>query len=313
MEGPVETRQLGKDGPNVPVIGLGTFPFSGSMGDVTDERSFRVIERALELGMTFIDTAEGYGRGRSEAIIGRAIKNQRDKVFIATKVFGRPLNRERIEHAIHSSLLRLGTDYIDLYQIHWPDASTPVEESIRVIDDLIRAGKVRHAGVSNFDVSLLERAISVRHIASNQMPFSLLDRQIENEIMPFCKKNGIAIIPYSPLGKGLLTGKFNLETSFPTTDARSRMNGFQNEDYESNLRVAKGVQKMAQDKGVRPAQIAIAWTLQREEVASCIPGATQPVQCDENAGAADITFTLKELTLLDELSEGAPGGTEVRF
>ncbi|MQG20500.1 MAG: aldo/keto reductase [SAR202 cluster bacterium] len=309
----MKKRQLGKDGPNVPVIGLGTFPFSGSMGNVTDERSFRVIQRALDLGMTFIDTAEGYGRGRSETIIGRAMKNKRDKVFLATKVFGRPLNRQRIENAIHSSLLRLGTDYIDLYQIHWPDPSTPVEESIRVLDDLIRAGKVRHAGVSNFDVPLLKRAVSVRQIASNQMPYSLLDRQIENEVMPFCKENGIAIIPYSPLGKGLLTGKFNQKTSFPTTDARSRMNGFQTQDYESNLDVAKGIQTMAEEKGVRPSQIAIAWTLQREEVASCIPGATQPVQCDENAGAADITFTQKELTFLDDLSEGAPGGTEVRF
>lgn len=309
----MKTRQLGKDGPAVPLIGLGTFPFSGSMGDVTDERSSQVIQRALALGMTFIDTAEGYGRGRSETIIGRAIKNDRNKVFLATKVFGSPLNRERIENAIHSSLLRLGTDYIDLYQIHWPDPSTPVEESMRVIDDLIRAGKVRHAGVSNFDISLLQRAISVRPIASNQMPYSLLDREIENEIMPFCKENGIAIIPYSPLGKGLLTGKFNLKTSFPTTDARSRMSGFQKEKYQSNLRVAEGVQKMAQDKGVRSSQIAIAWTLQREEVAICIPGATQPVQCDENASAADITFTQNELTRLDELSREAAGGTEVRF
>lgn len=310
----METRQLGTDGLQVPIIGLGAFPFSGSMGDVTDERSMRVIQRALDLGMTFIDTAEGYGRGRSETVIGRVTKDlPRDQVMLATKVFGRPLTKERIQHALHSSLLRFGTDYVDLYQIHWPDPNTPVEESMRAMDDLVREGKVRHVGVSNFDVPLLKRAMAVRPVASNQVPYSLLDRAIEDEIMPFCRDNGIAIMPYSPLGKGLLTGKFDKDTKFPETDARARMSGFRAEKYESNLRVAEVVVELATEKGVRPSQIAIAWTLIRPEVAVCIPGATQPVQVDENAGAANITLTPEDLARLEAVSSKALGGTEVGF
>jgi aryl-alcohol dehydrogenase-like predicted oxidoreductase len=307
----MEQRRLGKDGPLVPVIGLGAFPFSGAMGDVTDERSIRVVHRALDAGMTVIDTAEAYGRGRSEEVIGQALQGRRrESAFIATKVW-RPLTRDRIRRAIERSLQRLRMDYVDLYQVHWPDPETPVEETMQTMDELAREGKVRYVGVSNYDVSLLQRAMTVTRIVSNQVPYSLLDRRIEGEVMPFCRDNGVAIMPYSPLGKGVLTGKFDRTTTFPANDFRSSMSGFKGEKLERNLRVADEVVRLAYEKGVKPAQLAIAWTLARPEVAVCIPGATRPEQVEENAGAAGITFTTEDLERLDTVSRQAAGGTEV--
>ena len=187
------------------------------MGSVAKDEAIAALRRSIELGSTLIDTAEAYGPGRSEEIIGEAIKGRRDQVFLATKVAGGEghLAYQSIMRACDASLQRLQTDYIDLYQCHWVDPQTPVEESMRAMDDLVRAGKIRYVGVSNFDVPLLRRCLSVRHVDAIQPVYHLFQRDIEADLIPFCREHGIGILAYSPLAKGLLTGKYAIDTVVP--------------------------------------------------------------------------------------------------
>jgi aryl-alcohol dehydrogenase-like predicted oxidoreductase len=293
----MEYRRLGAAGLKVSAVGLGTNNFGGR----TEEgRSIEVIHRALDLGVTTIDTADVYSRGRSEEIIGRALRGQRHRAEILTKVQGamgdgpndRGLSRKHIMDGCDASLRRLQTDYIDLYQVHNWDPTAPLEETLRALDDLVRAGKVRYIGCSNHDAWQLTWALwtSDKHgyapYVAVQPHYSMLERAVEHELLPACAALGIGVIPYFPLASGLLTGKYRAGAPVPEG---TRFYG--NERLQSQLtgetlgKVTK-LERIARDHGKTVGQLAIAWLLAHPEVSTVIAGATRPEQVEENAGAA---------------------------
>lgn len=298
--GDMERRQLGRAGPAVPVICFGAWPLGGGMGRV--DESVAIVQRAVDLGITFIDTAEAYRS--SEDLLGRALQGRRDGVFLATKVRGSDLSRAHIMEAIEHSLRALRTDHVDLYQAHWWDERHPIEEAMRALDDLVRDGKVRYVGVSNFTVPQLERALAVRPIASLQPRYSLLAREAEQEVLPFCREHGIGVIVHSPLAKGLLTGKYGPGTTFPADDERSQLPDFRGETYRLHLAVAARLQAFAQARGHSLVELAIAWTLANPAVTSCIVGAKRPDQLDEHVRAAAWRLGPEELAEVDRLLAG---------
>ncbi len=299
----METRQLGKCGPQVTVIGFGAWAAGGSgWGPVDDRESIAAIRRSVELGGTFIDTAEVYGAGHSEEVVGEALQAiARDQVFVATKVSGSDLSRQTIKKAIDASLRRLRLDYIDLYQMHWPDPNSDVQESMQAMDDLVRDGKIRYVGVSNFDVQLMEQALEVRHIDSLQPPLDMLMREVEKEVLPFCRERGIGVVVYSPMAKGLLTGKYKIDDSFPAGDVRSQDSRFQGENFQRNLRIVERLRPIAERYGKTLAQLAIAWTLAQPGVTVSIAGAKRPSQVEENVGAAGWTIAPEDLREIDDV------------
>jgi len=306
-EATMEMRKLGSAGPAVSAIGFGAWAMGGrGWGAVDDDETVVAVQRSIELGSTFIDTAEVYGNGHSEELIGRALQGKRDKVFLATKVGGFDLSRAHIMEAIDNSLRRLQTDHVDLYQLHWPDDKTPVEESMEAMGDLVKAGKVRYVGVSNFDVPLLERCLSVRHVDSLQPVYSMLDRGIERDILPFCQEHGIGVVVYSPMAKGLLTGKYTPDATFPAGDVRADDPLFQGERFRRNLELVERLRGTAQAHGVTVAQVALNWTLQHPAVTVAIAGAKRPAQVEENVGGQGWQFSADEprriQTWLDDLS-----------
>ncbi len=303
----MEMRKLGSAGPEVSAVGFGAWAMGGrGWGAVDDDETVAAVQRSIELGSTFVDTAEVYGNGHSEELIGRALQGRRDEVFLATKVGGFDLSRAHIMEAIDNSLRRLRTDHVDLYQLHWPDDKTPVEESMAAMDDLVKAGKVRYVGVSNFDVPLLERCLSVRHVDSLQPVYSMLDRGIERDILPFCREHGIGTVVYSPMAKGLLTGKYSPDATFPAGDVRADDPLFQGERFRRNLELVERLRGIAQAHGVTVAQVALNWTLQHPAVTVAIAGAKRPAQVEENVGGQGWQFSADELrqiqTWLDDLS-----------
>ncbi len=303
----MEMQKLGSAGPEVSAIGFGAWAMGGrGWGAVDDDETVAAVRRSIELGSTFVDTAEVYGNGHSEELIGRALQGRRDTVFLATKVGGFDLSRAHIMEAIDNSLRRLQTDYVDLYQLHWPDDKTPVEESMAAMDDLVKAGKVRYVGVSNFDVPLLERCLSVRHVDSLQPVYSMLDRGIERDILPFCREHGIGTVVYSPMAKGLLTGKYTPDATFPAGDVRADDPLFQGERFHRNLELVERLRGIAQAHGVTVAQVALNWTLQHPAVTVAIAGAKRPAQVEENVGGQGWQFSADELRRiqgwLDDLS-----------
>jgi len=306
-DGVMEMRKLGSAGPPVSAIGFGAWAMGGrGWGEVDDKETIAAVQRSIELGGTFVDTAEVYGDGHSEELIGRALQGRRDEVFLATKVGGFDLSRRHIMEAIDNSLRRLQTDYVDLYQLHWPDEKTPVEDSMRAMDDLVTAGKARYVGVSNFDAPLLRRCLSVRHVDSLQPVYSMLDRDIEREILPFCQQHGIGVVVYSPMAKGLLTGKYAPDATFPAGDVRADDPLFQGTRFHRNLELVERLRGVAQAHGVTVAQVALNWTLQHPAVTVAIAGAKRPAQVEENVGGQGWQFSPDEVrriqTWLDELS-----------
>lgn len=299
----MQERKLGKNGPEVAVIGFGAWPIGGAMGDVNDEESIQAIHRSIELGGTLIDTAESYGNGRSEELVGQAIKDRRDKVFLATKVSGGKgqLGYQRILDACDASLKRLQTEYIDLYQCHWVDPETPVEESMRAMDTLVKDGKIRYVGVSNFGVDLLKRCLTVRHVDSVQPVYNMLQRDIEAEIVPFCREHGIGILAYSPLGKGVLTGKYTPETQFPENDERSRMKSYQGEQWERSLAIVEQLKPLAQEWNMTMSQIAIAWVLANPAVTTALVGAKNIQQVEQNIAVGAITLSQEQLDAINRI------------
>jgi aryl-alcohol dehydrogenase-like predicted oxidoreductase len=282
-EKPMEMRKLGRYGPEVSALGFGGWAMGGKgWGEVDDRETMAAVQRAIDLGSTFVDTAEIYGDGHSEETIGRALVGRRDQAFLATKVSGFNLSREHIMAAIDQSLRRLRTDYVDLYQLHWPDPKTPVEESMQALDDLVRAGKVRYVGVSNFDVPLLRRCLTVRHVDSVQVRYNMLQRGIEAEILPFCKDEGIGVVIYSPMAMGLLTGKYTADAVFAGDDERSDNHLFQGEHLRMNLRFIESLRPIAAAQGVTIAQLALNWTLWNPVVTVALAGAKCPSQVEEN-------------------------------
>ena len=298
----MEQRQLGRDGPSVPVICFGAWPIGGGMGKVEDDVAIATVRRAIDLGITFIDTAEAYRT--SEDLVGRALEGRRDRVFLATKVRGNDLSRAHIMEAIDNSLRALRTDHIDLYQAHSWDAQHPIEETMEALGDLVAAGKVRYVGVSNFDVPRMQQALAVRHFQSLQPRYSLLAQEAGKEILPFCRQQGIGVIVHSPLAKGLLTGKYSPETSFPADDERSQSSAFQGDAFRRNLATAGRLQTFARERGHSLVELAIAWTLANPAVTSCIVGAKNPGQLDDHVRAAEWRLSAEDMAEIERLVGG---------
>ncbi len=314
-ENTMKTRKLGKNGPDLSVIGLGAWaiggPWQWGWGKQDDSQSLRTIEKALELGINWIDTAPAYGLGHSEEIVGQATRGIRDKVFIATKCglvwnskgkIRNDLTPASIRKELEDSLRRLKTEYVDLYQIHWPDPKTPIEKSWETLARLKEDGKIRFLGVSNFDIDLMRRAQKIAPIDSLQPLYNLFDREIEANILPFCQQNGIGVVAYSPLKSGLLTGKFNPE-KLAADDWRKKSEDFREPALSKYLAIIETLKTIAQKYDITVAQLAIAWVLRNDAVTSAIVGARRPDQIQETAGAANVALDEKDWREIDRIIE----------
>jgi myo-inositol catabolism protein IolS len=294
----MKSRKLGKYGPEVPVICLGAWPLGGGMGQLPEKQIIDTVHAALDCGMTFIDTAEGYKT--SEEVLGKALVGRRDKVFLATKLTG-DHSLEHMNTAIENSLRALQTDYIDLYQLHGPRPDYPIEQTLGGLLRLREQGKIRYIGVSNFSAEQHAEALQYSHLDSSQPMYSMLVRTAEEAVLPFCREHGIGVIVHSPLAKGLLTGKYAADHQFAQDDERSRMAGFQGERFASAVQVVAGLKAWAEGKGHSLADLAIAWVLSNDAVTSAIVGAKTPDQVRQNAKAADWVLTPEELKEIDRI------------
>lgn len=307
----MEKRMLGKNGPMISVIGFGGWAIGGSWGygwgPVDDNESIRAINRAIDLGINWIDTAAVYGLGHSEEVVGRAVRGKRNRVFIATKcglvwdkrgAVRNNLKPSSIRKEIEASLRRLGTDYIDLYQIHWPDPSTPVEDAWETLIRIQEEGKARYIGVSNFDVPLLKRCMRIKHVQSLQPPYSMIMRKIEDEILPFCKENGIGVVAYSPLQSGLLTGRFDIRRLAPD-DWRRGSPMFREPFLSKALAFVERIRPIAARYNKTVSQLAIAWVLRNPAITSAIVGARSVNQVEENVGGAGFEIEESDMVQID--------------
>jgi aryl-alcohol dehydrogenase-like predicted oxidoreductase len=297
----MQKRLLGNTDLNLSVVGLGTWAIGGGdwafgWGDQDDDQAIAAIKRAVDVGVNWIDTAAVYGLGKSETLVGRAVAeiSANDRPLIATKCgrtnagngqIGKSLQRDSVIAECEASLKRLQIDCIDLYQMHWPQPDEEIEEGWETLVDLKKQGKVRHIGVSNHDVSQLQRLQSIHPVASLQPPYSMISADAETEIMPFCGQNNIGVVCYSPMGKGLLTGSFDATRAreLSEKDHRSRDPRFQTPQLEINLDFVTGLTEIATKLGWTVAEIAIAWVLRRSEVTSAIVGARRPEQIEQTA------------------------------
>jgi aryl-alcohol dehydrogenase-like predicted oxidoreductase len=296
---------LGRNGPKVSSVGIGMWQAGGKAwgSDVRDADCRKAMERAVELGINLADTAEAYGDGHSETVMNRAIRDVgRDRVFVATKVGGWHLRADDVKKACEGSLKRLGVRELDLYQVHWPDpwSQVPLRETMKALEALHRAGKVRHVGVSNFAVRDLEEArqhLSRIDIASNQVRYNMLQREVEAEVVPYCRREGIAILAWSPIGKGILSGKYH-NGKRPKDRVRSDEDLFKPVNIRRTAPLIAQLRRVAKSRGKTPAQVALAW-LRRHPHVIPIPGAKRPAQAEENAGASGWSLTASELRALD--------------
>ncbi|MDE2724046.1 MAG: aldo/keto reductase [Gemmatimonadota bacterium] len=299
-------RQLGKDGADIPVIGLGAWPIGGGMGNMGDRDSIDTVRTAIDSGITLLDTAQAYRT--SEATLGRALKDgYRERCFLATKV-SRQYSRGDIENAIENSLRNLDVDYVDLYQIHSWNPQYPIEESMETMARLQEQGKTRFIGVSNFNAAQMQQAYDIAPFHSNQPRYNMFDRNIEAEDLDFCRQTGIGILAHSPLGKGLLTGKYASGHVFSEDDERANSSRFQGDLFARYLAVADELQSVAADKNMTMVQLAIAWLLRREEVTCVLVGAKNPDQVKEHVGAADVDFSDGELECIEKILQHTPSG-----
>ena len=313
----MKTRKLGRTDLNLSVIGLGTWAIGGggwrySWGPQDDRESIATILRALDLGVNWIDTAPVYGLGHSEEIVGKAVEGLRKKPIIATKCglvwdknreISNCLKEESIRSEVEASLKRLKVDIIDLYHIHWPIPDEDIEEAWRTIADLVDEGKIRYAGVSNFSVEQLERIQDIHPIASLQPPYNMLRREVEDELLGFCAENGIGIVAYSPMERGLFTGKFSRERvkNLPEDDHRGKDTRFQEPELSVNLKLVEDLRKIAEKRGKTVAQLAIAWVLRRPEVTAAIVGARHPYQIEETVAAGEWTLSEEDIAAVEVL------------
>ncbi|MBO8170546.1 MAG: aldo/keto reductase [Bacillaceae bacterium] len=291
-------RKLGNTDMNVSVIGFGCWAMGGDVwGEVEDRESIEAIQYALDQGVNLFDTAPVYGMGHSEEVLAKALGAKRKDVYIATKAglewndqhnkIWRNSTKERIFKEVEDSLRRLKTDYIDLYQIHWPDQETPFEETMEALDQLIQDGKVRYIGVSNFNVEQMEACRKVRPIHTLQPPYHLFRRDIEQDILPYCKEHDIGVLAYGPMAHGLLTGKITPETTFPPSDWRSRNVLFREESLKLRLPIIDRLKELAQSYNHTLIDLAISWVLAQEGVTVALVGAKRRSQVEKNLPAAD--------------------------
>jgi aryl-alcohol dehydrogenase-like predicted oxidoreductase len=301
-------RELGRHGPKVSVVGLGMWQAGGSSWgeDITDRDTQAAMVRAIDLGINLVDTAEVYGNGHSEEVVGRALRKVgRQRVFLATKVGGHHLHADDVVRACVGSRRRLGVRSIDLYQIHRPPAweQVALRETMRALERLQREGKIEHIGVSNFAIRDLKEArshLSRSDIVSNQVQYSLLHREIEDELLDYCRREGIGVIAWSPLAKGLLTGKYH-RARRPKDRIRSDDALFRPTNLTAMAPLVRALRGIAKAHGGTPSQVALSWLISHRKVVP-IPGAKRPAQSEENAGAAGWSLTLREARILDRES-----------
>ncbi|HZA44544.1 MAG TPA: aldo/keto reductase [Rubrobacter sp.] len=308
----MDTRTLGTQGLEVSELGLGCMGMSEFYGTGDDDESIATIHRAIEIGITFLDTADMYGPFTNEKLIGRAIQGRRDEVVLATKfgnerkedgtrlgVNGKP---EYVRKACDASLSRLGVDHIDLYYQHRVDPDTPIEETWGTMAELVEAGKVRYLGISEAAADTIRRAHAVHPISALQTEYSLWSRDVEDEILPTVRELEIGFVAYSPLGRGFLTGQILRFENLPEDDFRRVSPRFQGENFEKNLGLVEKVKEIANEKDVTPGQLALAWLRHQGEDIVPIPGTKRRKYLEENAAAVEVTLTEKDLRRIDEVA-----------
>ena len=316
----MKTRRLGKAGPEVSAIGLGCMGMAAFYGQPSDEtQATAVIHRALDLGVTFLDTAEMYGPHTNEIQIGKALADRRDRAFVATK-FGIGFNAERtgltidgspanVRRAIEGSLKRLGMDHVDLYYLHRVDANTPIEETVGAMGELVKEGKVRFLGLSEASPATLRRGHAEHPITALQTEYSLWSREPEDELFATCDELGIGFVPYSPLGRGFLSGEIKSIDDLAEGDFRRTNPRFMGENFQKNIDLVHAVAAIAADKGVTAAQLALAWVLAQGETLVPIPGTRRIRTLEENAAAADLVLTADDLARIEAVfPKGAASG-----
>ena len=309
---------LGSDGLTVSRLGLGCMGMARSYGAATDQESLATIGRALDLGVSFLDTADMYGRGQNEELVGRAIRTRRAEATVATK-FGNVINADGsrgidgspdyVRRACDASLSRLGIDEIDLYYQHRVDPRVPIEETVGAMAELVHQGKVKHLGLSEAGASTIRRAHATHPISALQTEYSLWTRDVEAEILPTCRELGIGFVAYSPLGRGFLTGKVTSNTSLEEGDWRRHHPRFQGENFTSNRELVERIEAIASDKGVSASQLALAWVMAQGDDVVPIPGTRRISHLESNVAAVDVVLSAEELSALDDAAPlGAAAG-----
>jgi aryl-alcohol dehydrogenase-like predicted oxidoreductase len=309
----MKTRTLGRQGLEVSAIGLGCMGMSAFYGARDDDESRATLDRALELGVTFLDTADAYGPHTNERLLGGWLRGKRDRIVLATK-FGIRLDPndpaarsisgapDYVRAACDASLARLGVDHIDLYYQHRVDPTVPIEDTIGAMADLVRAGKVRHLGMSEAGAATLRRAMKVHPITALQTEYSLWTRDPEDDVLATCRELGIGFVAYSPLGRGFLTGRYRSVDDFDADDYRRMSPRFQGENFAKNLELVELVEALARDKGVTSSQLALAWVLAQGDDVVPIPGTRNAARLAENAAAVDVVLTAEDLARIDAIA-----------
>ncbi len=306
----MEKRKLGKNGPEVSIMGLGCMGMSEFYGSADEKESIATIHRSIELGIFFLDTADMYGVGKNEELVGKAIKNKRDQVFLATKfgnvrgpagewmgVSGKP---DYVRSACEASLKRLNVDVIDLYYQHRVDPQVPIEDTVGAMADLVKEGKVRFLGLSEASPRTIRRANKVHHITALQTEYSLWTRDPEPEIIPLCRELEVGFVAYSPLGRGFLASRFKSENDFDEEDYRKNSPRFQGNNLQKNQKLVHALEELAAEKHCTPAQLSLAWVIARDDEIVPIPGTKRIKYLEENAKAVDIKLDEEDMVRLNK-------------
>jgi aryl-alcohol dehydrogenase-like predicted oxidoreductase len=321
----MEHRPFGRTGLTVSALGFGSWPMSGGdrYGAIEDAEAIRAIHRGLDVGVNCVDTAPAYGFGHAEEVVGEALRGRRDRVVLVTKCGlawdpGNPTIRRdtapaSLRREVDLSLRRLQTDVIDVYLIHWPNTATPLEDAFGAMDDIVRAGKVRFVGVSNFTVEQMEACMRVRRVDVAQVGYHLFDRRMEQEVFPFCGRHGIGVMAYGPLGHGLLTGSFTAATRFAEPDWRAKGIAFGQpiftaENLPRNVAVVDRLrQEVADPLGVSVSEVALAWVLRNPVVSTALVGARNPAEVDANLGAIRLSLSHRDIARVEAILRDAAG------
>jgi aryl-alcohol dehydrogenase-like predicted oxidoreductase len=313
----MKTTTLGRSGLHVSRIAFGTWQLGGEWGHFDEDAAITAIHRARELGVNFFDTAQAYGFGASERLLGKALRDEltsdRDELVIATKGglrktdsgLVRDASPEWLRRGVDASLTALGIDHIDLYQVHWPDPNVPAAETAGALRDLVTEGKIGHVGVSNYNTAQMSEFSATLAVETLQPPYHLFRREIEDEVLPYCRAHNIGVLVYGPLAHGLLTGTLTTDTAFAAGDWRRTSGVFTGDTYRRNLATVRALEMFAADRGITVSQLAIAWTLANPAVHVAIVGARQASHVQDSLGAADVALSDADLEEIDKIMASA--------